>query len=189
MEENKTQTQEETNRKVGKLYHSEKAKAKLKKSGIVFPSLPHIPDEYRDEYGAFLMPEDITNVSPKELGSLYSLLTGLTVYYGGLLALLDVDRSTAERIKDYLEAQVMLELDFRDPEIKKQYPNRELQEAYVNCDPRVVEVQDWYDGLNSDYKLAEMIYKGYERYLNLVSREITRRSNFMDWENREDNMR
>jgi hypothetical protein len=189
MEENKPQSQEETNRKVGKLYHSEKAKAKLKKSGMVFPSLPNIPDVYRDEYGAFKLPEDITNVAPKELGTLYSLLTGLTVYYGGLVALLDVDKTTAHRMKDYLESQAMLELDFRDPEIKKQYPNREMQEAYINCDPRVIEVQDWFDRLNADYVLAEMIYRGYERYLNLVSREITRRSNFMEIETRQSNLR
>jgi hypothetical protein len=189
MEENKVQTQEETNRKVGKVYHSEKSKAKLKKSGMVFPSLPGIPDIYRDEFGAFKMPEDITNVPPKELGTLYSLLTGLTVYYGGLVALCDVDKATAERIKIFLESQVMLEMDMTDPDIKKKYPNREMQDAYVQCDPRVVEVQDWFDKLHSDYVLAEAIYKGYDRYLNLVSREITRRSNFQDWENRESNLR
>lgn len=188
-DENQSQSKDETNRKVGKLYHSEKSKARLKKSGMVFPSLPNIPQHYMDDYGAFKMPEDITNVTPRELGSLYSLLTGLTVYYGGLVALLDVDRSTAHRVKDYLEAQVMLELDFRDPDIKKQYPNREMQDAYVNCDPRVVEVQDWYDKLHSDYTLAEMLYHGYERYLNLVSREITRRSNFQDFETREGNLK
>lgn len=189
MEENTVQTQEETNRKVGSVYHSEKAKAKLKKSGMVFPSLPGIPDFYRDEFGAFKMPEDITDISPKELGSLYTLLTGLAVYYGGLVSLAAIDMATAARIKDYLEAQVMLELDMTDPEIKKKYPNRELQDAYVHSDPRVVEVQDWYDQLFSEHTLAEAIYKGYERYLNLVSREITRRSNFNDWNERESNLR
>lgn len=180
---------QETNRKVGQLYHSEKAKAKARKSGMVFPSLPGVPEEYRDEYGSFKMPEDITNVSPKELGTLFSLLTGLTVYYGGLVALADIDRTTAERIKFYVEAQVSLELDLNDPEVKKKFPNRELQEAYVNCDDRVVEVQDWYDRLKSDFVLAEALTKGYEKYLNLVSREITRRSSFQDWENREGNLR
>lgn len=189
MEENRFQTSEETNRKVGKLYQSEKAKANLKKLGIIFPSLPKIPPQYRDEYGAFKMPDDITNLTPKELGSLYSLLTNLTVYYGALVAHADVDKSTAERVKDYLEAQVLLELDFNDPEIKKKYPNREIQDAYVNCDPRVVKAQDWYDQLKADYTLAEMIYRGYERFLNLVSREITRRSNFYELESREDNLR
>lgn len=180
---------QETNRKVGQLYHSEKAKTKARKSGMVFPSLPNIPDYCRDEYGAFLMPPDITALSPQELGQLYSLLTGLSVYYGGLVALADIDRNTAERIKIYIEAQVFLEIDISDPEVKKKFPNRELQEAFVFCDDRVVEVQDWFDRLNADYILAEAIYKGYEKNINLVSREITRRSNFQDWNNRENNLK
>lgn len=187
--ENHVQTREETNRKVGKIYHSEKAMAKLKKSGMVFPSLPEIPPHYRDENGAFKMPDDITALDPRELGQLYSLLTGLTVYYGGLVALANIDRMTAERVKTYLESQVLLELDMNDPEVKKQYPNRERQTAFINCDERVVEAQEWADQLNADYVLAEMLYRGYERYLTLVSREITRRSNFHDFETREDNLR
>lgn len=189
MAEDTVQTQEETNRKVGTVYHSAKAQAKLKKSGMVFPSLPSIPDKYRDEYGAFKMPEDITDLHPRELGQLFSLLTGLTVYYGALVSLADIDRATAERIMTYLESQVYLELDFTDPDVKKRFPNRELQEAYVNCDPRVVECQDWHDKLQSDFTLAEAIYKGYDRYLMLVSREITRRSAFNDYESREGNLK
>lgn len=189
MAQDTVQTKEETNRKVGVLYHSEKSKAKLRKSGMVFPSLPNIPDQYRDDYGAFKMAEDITALHPRELGQLFSLLTGLTVYYGALVSLTDIDRATAERMMVYVESQVYLELDFTDPEVKKRYPNRELQEAWVHCDERVIEVQDWHDRLKSDFVLAEAIYKGYDKYLALVSREITRRSNFNEWEQREGNLK
>ncbi len=189
MEEVKTQTQEETNLKIGEYHESEKAKADLIKQGMRFPAMPAIPLWNQDGDGAFVMPADITVLHPQQLGQLYSLVTGLAVYYGTLVAKMDIDRTTAERVRDFTVAQVSLELDLSDPEIKKKYPNREFQDAYVKQDPRCIQAENWYAQCNATFILAEALQKGYEKNLNLVSREITRRSNFQQFENRGDNLR
>lgn len=173
----------ETNKKIEEFYHSKKAIAKVMKAGMVLPSLPEIPEQYRDENGAFKMPEDITALSAQELGQLYSLLTGLSTYYESIVALYDIDCITAESVKEYTEAQVLTEIN-DDPEIKKQYTNVTDRKALLNLDERVQKVRDWYNQALANYKLAHAIHKGFEKYLNLVSREITRRSNLAFHENR-----
>jgi ElaB/YqjD/DUF883 family membrane-anchored ribosome-binding protein len=169
--------------------HRQKAVSKLKKSGIVFPSKPaELPPHWKDEDGMFKMPQDITSVDYRELGQLMSTLNSLLQWYGAVLASSRVDKLTAERVKNFTEAKIRMEI-LSDKEMAKEYKAREDKEAYVNINEMVTEAQDWFDAQESLVTMTEQLYKDYERSYSLVSREISRRGNEMGSELREGNLR
>lgn len=169
--------------------HRQKAVNKLKRSSVVFPSKPaELPAEWKDEDGMFKMPSDITVLEYRELGQLMSMLNSLLQWYGAVLATSKVDKLTAERVKNFIEAKVRMEI-FEDKEMEKRFKAREDKEAYVNINELVEQAQDWFDAQDSLVTMTEQLYKDYERSYALVSREISRRGNEFGKEMREGNLK
>lgn len=169
-------TQQITNREIEQYIHSERAKAKLIKNKIIFPSAPEVPEEFQDNQGDFMMPIDITELHPKHLGLLMSTLNALLTWYGSILAMAKVDRLTADRVKNYVEAKVLASVDY------KQYKAIEDRLAQRDIDEMVIYAQDWFDAQESLVLLMEQLYKDYERSYALTSREVSRRAAFHDIE-------
>lgn len=192
MNGNMTQQQQRTyrvSREIMDYSHRQRAVAKLKKSNIRFPSPPtSIPSEWQDQEGNFKMPEDITQLDSTELGLLLSTLNSLLQWYGAVTASSKIDRLTAERVKNFTEAKVRMEI-LSDEQMKKDFKAREDKEAYVNLHELVQQAQDWYDAQDSLVIMSEQLYKDYERSFQLVSREITRRGNDFGRDVREGNLR
>jgi hypothetical protein len=174
-------TQQLTTREIENFIHSERARAKLKKNAIVFPSPIEVPEEFRDEDGDFLMPTDITNLHPKDLGLLMSTLNGLLTWYGSVLATARIDRLTAERVKNFIEAKILSAVNY------KEYKAIEDRLAQRDIDETVIKAQDWFDAQEALVIMMEQLYKDYERSYALTSREISRRSYFNDMEGWHDN--
>lgn len=171
-------------REVGDYAHRELAVAKLQKSGVVLPATPFVPAEWRDKDGMFLMPEDITVLESKELGCLMSLLNGLLLWYGAVLASARIDRLAGERVKNFIESKKRMEI-FDEGDLEKRYKAREDKEAYVNVDSQVIQAQDWFDKQQALVIMAEQLYFDYDRSFKLVSREISRRGGEFGNEQRE----
>lgn len=169
--------------------HRQKTISKLKRSQIRFPSQPtSIPSDWQDEEGNFKMPEDISSMDYGRLGQLLSTLNALLQWYGAVTASSKIDRLTAERVKNFTESRVRMEI-LSDEQMKKDYKAREDKDAYVNINELVQQAQDWYDSQESLVIMSEQLYKDYERSFQLVSREITRRNNEGNRDYREGNLR
>lgn len=164
-------------REIADYTHRQRTIAKLKRSQIRFPSQPTgIPYDWQDDEGNFKMPEDITNLEYGQIGQLLSTLNALLQWYGAVTASSKIDKLTAERVKNFAEAKVRMEI-LSDDQMKKDYKAREDKDAYVNINDVVQQAQDWFDSQESLVIMAEQLYKDYERAFQLVSREITRRGN------------
>lgn len=122
------------------------------------------------------------------LGQLLSTLNALLQWYGAVTASSKIDRLTAERVKNFTESRVRMEI-LSDEQMKKDYKAREDKDAYVNINELVQQAQDWYDSQESLVIMSEQLYKDYERSFQLVSREITRRNNEGNRDYREGNLR
>lgn len=175
-------------REVLEYTHRQRAVNKLKKSQIIFPSKPELPPFLRDGDGDFKMPMDITTLSSSELGFLMGVLNGMLQWYGAVLASSKIDRLTAERVKNFTESKVRMEI-MNDKQMIKEYKAREDKDAYVNMDELVQQAQDWFDSQEALVLMTEQLYKDYERSFSFVSREITRRSGDFSRDNRMDNLR
>lgn len=134
------------------------------------------------------MPEDISSMDYGRLGQLLSTLNALLQWYGAVTASSKIDRLTAERVKNFTESRVRMEI-LSDEQMKKDYKAREDKDAYVNINELVQQAQDWYDSQESLVIMSEQLYKDYERSFQLVSREITRRNNEGNRDYREGNLR
>lgn len=168
--------------------HRQKSVNKLKKSAVRFPAKPFIPMELTDKDGDFKMPSDLTNFTSQQLGQLMGILNGMLQWYGAVLASSKIDKLTAERVKNFTEAKVRMEI-MQDKQMMKDYKAREDKDAYVNINELVQQAQDWYDAQESLVFMTEQLYKDYERSFTLVSREITRRGGDFNRNAREDNLR
>lgn len=189
MTDNGTHEQESlVSREVGDFSHRVKAMDKLKKSQVFFPAQPWIPDELRDSEGDFQMPTDLTNMQSHQLGQLMGVINGMLQFYGSVVATTKVDRLTAERVKNFKEASVRMEI-LNDEQKKKDFKAREDKDAYINANPDVQQAQDWYDAQESLVLMSEQIYRDYERAFNLISREISRRGSNFNRDEREGNLR
>lgn len=189
--ENMTQPQKayRLSREIADYTHRQRTIAKLKRSQVRFPSQPtYIPHEWQDEEGDFKMPEDITNLEYSQLGQLLSTLNALLQWYGAVTASSKIDKLTAERVKNFTESKVRMEI-LSDEQMKKDYKAREDKDAYVNINDLVQQAQDWYDAQESLVIMSEQLYKDYDRAFQLVSREITRRGNEGNRDFREGNLK
>ena len=128
-----------------------------------------MPEEFKDKNGNLIIPDDITEMPTEELGRYLTLFTRLTSFYDTVVACADIDLTTAARIKDFIEAKTLLEIG------KSNKGTLTEKKAIRNCDPLVIQAQDWYDELKGFYELSSAILKGSERLVFLLSREITRR--------------
>ena len=168
--------------------HRQKTVNKLKKSSVLFPAKPFLPNDLRDQDGDFKMPSDLTRFDSLALGQLMGIINGMLQWYGAVLASSKIDKLTAERVKNFTEAKVRMEI-MNDKQMMKDFKAREDKDAYVNINELVQQAQDWYDAQESLVFMAEQIYKDLERSFTLVSREITRRGGDFSRNAREDNLR
>lgn len=167
----------------------EKTITKLRKSGIVFPSLPFIPDDWQDEEdGSFVMPKDLTNLDSVDLGRLMTVINNMLSWYGAILSAARIDKRQAERKKTFLEAKARMEI-MSDSKLLKDYKAREDKDAFVNIRAEVIEAQEWFDKQEALEIMADQLYKDLDRSQKTVSREISRRGGEWDHHNRESNLK
>lgn len=170
-------------REINEYVHRINAVAKLKKQGLILPSKVEIPEEFLNKQGELLIPDDMTLIPPEELGRYLSNFTALAAFYDAMVAMTDIDRTTAGRVKDFVEAKVLLELSKTN--LGKGENRVTLLKAEREVNEFVVKAQDWADETDAIFRLASALLSGIERILFLISREITRRGNNIYQENRE----
>jgi hypothetical protein len=119
------------------------------------------------------LPNDITDISSEELGTLFTRLTAWTDYISSQLALAQLEERSALRKKDFTENTMLVK------RMGAQVKGERITavKAEVSIHPEVVALDNLYEEKYAYRKLVEMLLTNHERDLSLVSREITRRSN------------
>lgn len=174
---------EDNVREVNQHVHREQASETLKKVGLVFPNKVQVPQEFLSKSGYLLIPDDFSDMPIDEIGRYLSIFTALAVYYDVVVASTEIDKNSAERVKDYIEAKKLVEL--RE---SKKYSSVTEMKAARDLDETVIKAQDWSDSENAMYTFAAALLRGCERILFLLSREITRRGNVTTYETRSKNV-
>ena len=128
---------------------------------------------HRPEGDQVTLPEDITDISSENLGGLFTKLTAWTDYIASQLALAQLEERTALRKKDILETKLLVQRTGN--QVKGERITALKAEVSVN--PDVLALDNAYEEKYAYRKLVEMLLGNHERDLQLVSREITRRSN------------
>jgi len=119
-----------------------------------------------------VLPSDITNVSSEELGGLFTRLTAWTDYITSQLVMAQLDERSAQKSLDYNE-NIML-VKRMGAQIKGERVT--TVKAQIAVDDKIVDLANVYEEKYAYRKLVEMLKENHERDLQLVSREITRRS-------------
>jgi len=153
-------------REIGDYVHRQNAISRLRKSGLIFPKVTKVPEEFIDKDGNLIIPDDVSLIPTEELGRYLSVFTALASFYDAVVASADVDYTTAARVVDFIEAKVLLEVDGGTLAEKK---------ARRDLDGTVIKSQDWKDSQEASFKLSKALLTGIERILFMLSREITRR--------------
>lgn len=170
-----------TKRKIGKYVDRQKAVKRLKKSGLVFPEQVDIPPEFLNEDGNLIIPEDVSSLATADLARYLSIFTSLAAYYEVVVASADIDKSTAERVMDFVGAKLLL-----DDEISDNYSTVTEKKAARETDETYMRARDWYDEQKATYKMAEALLEGFDRIVFMLSREITRRGNTSSQQGRDE---
>lgn len=120
-----------------------------------------------------MLPEDITAISSEELGELFTQITAWTDYISSQLVMAQLEERNALRKKDMLENTLLIK------RMGSQTKGERVTtvKAEIAVHPEVVLLDDDYEQKYAYRKLVEMLLNNHERDLQLVSREITRRSN------------
>lgn len=130
-------------------------------------------DFKRPELDQVQMPADITLLSSEQLAEKFTQLTAWADYIASQLAIAQIEERAATRSLDVMENKILVE--------KMAQPVRgeriTLVKAQVSVDPRVLELAQTAEEKYQYRKLVEMLLSNHERDLQLVSREITRRTN------------
>lgn len=119
------------------------------------------------------LPNDITDISSEELGTLFTKLTAWTDYISSQLALAQLEERSALRKKDFTENTMLVKR--MGAQVKGERITAVKAEVLIH--PEVVALDNLYEEKYAYRKLVEMLLTNHERDLSLVSREITRRSN------------
>jgi hypothetical protein len=119
-----------------------------------------------------VLPSDITNVSSEELGGLFTRLTAWTDYITSQLVMAQLDERSAQKSLDYNE-NIML-VKRMGAQVKGERVT--TVKAQIAVDDKIVDLANVYEEKYAYRKLVEMLKENHERDLQLVSREITRRS-------------
>jgi hypothetical protein len=170
-------------RRSGNFSRRDSTIVRLRKSGMVFPRVVNVPDEFLDEHDNLVVPEDIGDIPNDELGRYLSIFTALASYYEAVVACADIDYATSQRVVKYIEAKALLD-------IKPAYKGEPLAERKARRDliEEVIEAQEWHDTQKAMYTLSSALLRGIEKILFMLSRELTRRGAKTDFNNREDNV-
>ena len=120
-----------------------------------------------------VLPEDITDISSEQLGELFTRLTAWTDYIASQLTMAQLEERAALKKKDFTENTMLVK------RMGAQVKGERITavKAEISVDPTVVQLDNDYEEKYAYRKLVEMLLTNHERDLQLVSREITRRSN------------
>ena len=119
------------------------------------------------------LPNDITDISSEDLGELFTRLTSWTDYIASQLTMAILEERAALKKKDYLENTMLV--GRMGAQVKGERIT--LIKAQIAVDEEVQELDNEYEEKYAYRKLVEMLLNNHERDLQLVSREITRRTN------------
>ena len=118
------------------------------------------------------MPADITLLSSEQLAEKFTQLTAWADYIASQLAFATIEERAAQRQLDVMENKILVQ--------KMATPVRgeriTLVKAQVSVDERVLDLAQILEEKYQYRKLVEMMLSNHERDLQLVSREITRRT-------------
>jgi hypothetical protein len=120
-----------------------------------------------------VLPPDITDVSSEQLGELFTRLTAWTDYVNSQVALAFLEERAALKAKEFAENTMLIK------RMGSQVKGERITaiKAEVSIHPDIVALDNEYEEKYAYRKLVEMLLNNHERDLQLVSREITRRSN------------
>jgi hypothetical protein len=118
------------------------------------------------------LPEDITEVTSEKLGELFTRLTAWTDYISSQMTMAQLEERAALKKKEFTENTMLVRR--MGAQVKGERVTAVKAEIAVNED--VVALDSDYEEKYAYRKLVEMLLTNHERDLQLVSREITRRS-------------
>jgi hypothetical protein len=158
-----------------KLFVSRRATMdKIQRAGLPVPPKPEDAvtgtdlfqewDNVRRRYGG------IANIPYNELGEFLDRWTGMVSYARWCEAIADIDRSTAEEVRDVVKKQLYT----------VQEGNREIRDASVYCEPLYLEWELKYTEALSMYTATRALREGYEQRAYAISREISRRGSDLE---------
>ena len=130
-------------------------------------------DFQKPELDQVSMPADITMLSSEQLAEKFTQLTAWADYIASQVALAQIEERAAQRQLDITENKLLVQ--------KMATAGRgdriTLVKAQVSVDDRVLDLAQTLEEKYQFRKLTEMMLSNHERDLQLVSREITRRTN------------
>lgn len=127
----------------------------------------------RPEGDQVQLPNDITQIGSEDLGELFTKLTAWTDYIASQMTLAQLEERAALKKKEFLENTMMMKR--MGSQVKGERVTAIKAEIAAHQD--VVDLDNEYEEKYAYRKLVEMLLTNHERDLQLVSREITRRSN------------
>lgn len=119
------------------------------------------------------LPEDITASNSEELGLLFTRLTAWTDYIASQFAMAQLEERAALKKKEFTENTMLMKR--MGAQVKGERVT--AVKAEISVHPDVVALDTDYEEKYAYRKLVEMLLTNHERDIQLVSREITRRSN------------
>lgn len=120
-----------------------------------------------------VLPADITDVTSEELGELFTKLTAWTDYIASQKVMAELEERAALKKKDFTENTMLI----RRMGASVKGERITAVKAEISINPELVALENDYEEKYAYRKLVEMLLNNHERDLQLVSREITRRSN------------
>jgi hypothetical protein len=123
--------------------------------------------------GQVELPDDITDISSEQLGELFTRLTAWTDYIASQKVMAELEERAALKKKDLTENTMLI----RRMGASVKGERITAVKAEISIHPDLVALENDYEEKYAYRKLVEMLLNNHERDLQLVSREITRRSN------------
>lgn len=160
---------------IGDFITRETTMQKIKRAGLPVPPKPEDAvngtdlfqewESVRKKYGS------ISNIPYRELGEFLDRWSAMVSYSRWCEAIADIDRATAEEIRDTVKKQLYI----------IQEGSREMKDASVYKEEIFLNWQIKHGENSAMYTMVRALREGYESRLNAISREITRRgSDFED---------
>lgn len=127
----------------------------------------------KPKFEQIVLPYDITMLSSEQLGEIFTKLTAWADYAAAQLTIAQLEERAAQRQLDYRVNNLLVTRMGSSAKGDR----ITVIKAEIAIDP---DVQSYTQAVEERYtyrKLVEVLFNNYERDMQLVSREITRRSN------------
>lgn len=124
-----------------------------------------------------VLPSDITDLDDEDLIRLFQHINEFTKFVKVQVACAAIDESNAKKIMDMKEA----ELTVAHTQAKVTVSSIK---AKVSAEPAMIAAADKYSAKHNYRKMMEMMLSNLESDMNLVSRELTRRTSSSSFKNR-----